>query len=68
MTNKEKLQITESSIANTRNELRGVVRKLEMLNYHKENKGIASKEELAKINEVEELLREIEFRINDSSF
>lgn len=65
---KNKLELTEERINETRGEMRRVQRMLASLRGHQEYKNIASKEEIKKIDEVEELLREIEFRINDIVF
>lgn len=68
MTNKEKLRVTENSIVSTRNELRGVIRKLDIIKTHKSNKDLISKAEILRLEELEELLQEIEYRINNRLF
>ena len=68
MTNKEKLELTETRIYETRQSMRQIQRMFSNLRCNRENVGIVTSEELKQIEEVEELLREIEFRINDRVF
>ena len=65
MINKFKLEITERSIYFTRSELRLIYRKLENLTHHKEYKDLCSKEELEQLEQIDDLLLEIEYRLND---
>ena len=65
---KQKLALTETNITEGRSSLRGVVRKLEHLKHHKELHSLVTKEELAELERLDDLLREIEFRINDKLF
>ena len=68
MTNKFKLEITERSIYFTRSELRLIYRKLENLTHHKEYKDLCSKEELEQLEQIDDLLLELEYRLNDKLF
>ena len=61
---KRKLEITEANIVEARKELRGVTIKLNNLKNHKEINFI-SKEEIARLEELDDLLMEIEHRINE---
>ena len=65
MTNKFKLEVIERTIYFTRSELRSIYRKLENLTRHKEYKDLCSKEELKQLEEIEDLLLELEYRLND---
>lgn len=65
MTNKFKLEITERSIYFTRSELRLIYRKLKNLTHHEEYKDLCSKEELEQFEQIEYLLLELEYRLND---
>ena len=65
MTNKLKLATTERTIYFTRNELRFIYRKLENLTHHKEYKDLCSKEELEQLEQIEDLLLELEYRLNN---
>ena len=61
---KRKLEITEDEIVETRKNLRGVIRKLNNLKHHKEIDFI-SKEELIRLEELDDLLMELEHKINE---
>ena len=63
---KQKLALTETNITEGRGSLRGVVRKLHHLK--RECEGLVTKEELAELERLDDLLQEIEFRINDKLF
>ena len=63
---KQKLALTETNISEGRSSLRGVVRKLHHLK--RECEGLVTKEELAELERLDVILREIEFRINDKLF
>ena len=63
---KQKLELTETNITEVKGSLRGVVRKLHHLK--REVDGLVTKEELAELERLDDLLREIEFRINDKLF
>ena len=62
---KQKLEITETSVNETRQGLRSVKRKLEFLRHHQETKTLVSKEELQKLEDIDNMLYEIELKIND---
>ena len=63
---KQKLALTETNITEGRGSLRGVVRKLHHLK--RECEDLVTKEELAELERLDDLLQEIEFRINDKLF
>lgn len=68
MTNKEKLEITSKAIAEAKAELRNATRKLDFLRLLRENKDLVSKEEIQFLEKAEELLSEIDYRIDDRLF
>ena len=63
---KQKLALTETNITEGRTSIRGIARKLHHLK--RECEGLVTKEELAELERLDDLLREIEFRINDKLF
>lgn len=68
MTNKEKLEITSKVIVEAKAELRNATRKLSFLRMLRENKDLVSKEEIQFLEKAEELLSEIDCRIDDRLF
>ena len=62
---KQKLEITENTIIEARKHLRKISRNLENIKHHKETHHLFDEFNLEDINNLENLLYEIELKIND---
>ena len=67
MENSRKLQITEESLTETKENLSGSITHLNFLRIAEENKNLVSKEELKQLEEALELIKEIRTRVYDKS-